>query len=821
MKWKTCANRSLSIALTLALAATLGFPIMAWGEGDPADLASQAEQTDATKTPEGATLPLEADAQVPEGEAKAPAENARVLGVDMPSGMFSSDVFGRAASSSQESNALSAAESEQVATVTKPDGTAVTYSSLSSAFSRAKDGDTVVLLKDVPAANAQYQIGKSLTFDLNGHCIDSTKYATLFVNKYQGLIRVTIKNGTILNSADDKDYPFGTAIQVRQGVDLTLENVVIEVVPASPDVPGYGLRVGMGPNDALNPSVTVAGESTCITGADTGIAVIGSNAASRSSLVLESGTIEGGSFGIAGNGTCDNTNIEIKGGIVRSTSQDGCAIYHPQDGDLAISGGSLTGANGVQLSGAGTLSVSGGSIKATAAKVAQNVDAGSASILDGAALSIVSRGGGYGAEGSAEVSVSGGMLHSENNAALQEYAAAGQKTLVKTLSIAQAEDEVLSVIGGAGKPAVSLTALTGDAARVITGGTFSSDVSAYFDTSLYKQNSQDAAESPGAVVERTYSDADVDVEVPQPPSGESYVDAGDDAKKAAVESAKAALKAIEAGEKPTGMSDGDYAKVAGLVKDAAPGNVSVTVSLGYEEKVESELVGGEKALIEAAAVGGEVPALYFDLSVTMIVKVDDGTGSVSQEEVELTAIDEPMLFEVHVDPSLIRGKSVRIAHVHDGATEIIYPESVDREQGVVRFYASAFSTYALLTSDTVTVTFDSKGGSAVEAQTVPFGGKASKPADPTRTGSSFAGWYADESFSQAFDFNTALESSITLYAKWMQGPGAGSNVDTASPQSGKLSVTGDGVFSLAAGAVALVIGAGSAAGAAALHRRRR
>ncbi len=152
---------------------------------------------------------------------------------------------------------------------------------------------------------------------------------------------------------------------------------------------------------------------------------------------------------------------------------------------------------------------------------------------------------------------------------------------------------------------MSLTALTGDAARVITGGTFSSDVSAYFDTSLYKQNSQDAAESPGAVVERTYSDADVDVET-QPPSGKSYVDQGDDTK-AAVESAKAALKAIEAGEKPTGMSDGDYPKVAGLVKDAAPGNVSVTVSLGYEEKVESELVGGEKALIEAAAVGGEVP----------------------------------------------------------------------------------------------------------------------------------------------------------------------------------------------------------------------
>ena len=40
---------------------------------------------------------------------------------------------------------------------------------------------------------------------------------------------------------------------------------------------------------------------------------------------------------------------------------------------------------------------------------------------------------------------------------------------------------------------------------------------------------------------------------------------------------------------------------------------------------------------------------------------------------------------------------------------------------------------------THTVTFDSNGGSAVDAQTVDDGGKAVKPADPTRDGYTFAG----------------------------------------------------------------------------------
>ena len=43
-------------------------------------------------------------------------------------------------------------------------------------------------------------------------------------------------------------------------------------------------------------------------------------------------------------------------------------------------------------------------------------------------------------------------------------------------------------------------------------------------------------------------------------------------------------------------------------------------------------------------------------------------------------------------------------------------------------------------SMTHTVTFDSNGGSAIEAQSVPNSGKAVRPADPTKEGYTFKGW---------------------------------------------------------------------------------
>lgn len=64
-----------------------------------------------------------------------------------------------------------------------------------------------------------------------------------------------------------------------------------------------------------------------------------------------------------------------------------------------------------------------------------------------------------------------------------------------------------------------------------------------------------------------------------------------------------------------------------------------------------------------------------------------------------------------------------------------------------------------------TVTFDTDGGSEVEPQTVAENEKAEKPADPTKSGYKFAGWYLDD---ESYDFETAVTTNLILTAKWIK-----------------------------------------------------
>ena len=73
-------------------------------------------------------------------------------------------------------------------------------------------------------------------------------------------------------------------------------------------------------------------------------------------------------------------------------------------------------------------------------------------------------------------------------------------------------------------------------------------------------------------------------------------------------------------------------------------------------------------------------------------------------------------------------------------------------------------------TDPVYVRFESNGGSTVEKQKVQKGSVATEPDDPTKSGYTFYGWYADENFTgKEFDFeNTAVSETMTLYAKWVE-----------------------------------------------------
>ena len=65
------------------------------------------------------------------------------------------------------------------------------------------------------------------------------------------------------------------------------------------------------------------------------------------------------------------------------------------------------------------------------------------------------------------------------------------------------------------------------------------------------------------------------------------------------------------------------------------------------------------------------------------------------------------------------------------------------------------------------VSFDSKGGSAVDAINVASGEKLVLPTEPTKEGYKFSGWFTDTDCTAAYDVNAAVENDFTLYAKWI------------------------------------------------------
>lgn len=93
--------------------------------------------------------------------------------------------------------------------------------------------------------------------------------------------------------------------------------------------------------------------------------------------------------------------------------------------------------------------------------------------------------------------------------------------------------------------------------------------------------------------------------------------------------------------------------------------------------------------------------------------------------------------------------------------------------------------------NTFTVSFDSKGGSAVDSKTgIRYGATITAPDAPTKTGYTFAGWYKTVLIN-TWDFGTdKVTADMTLYAKW-----------TANTYTVTFDVNGGGVLSMASKSV--------------------
>ncbi len=83
----------------------------------------------------------------------------------------------------------------------------------------------------------------------------------------------------------------------------------------------------------------------------------------------------------------------------------------------------------------------------------------------------------------------------------------------------------------------------------------------------------------------------------------------------------------------------------------------------------------------------------------------------------------------------------------------------------------AASSHTIAEGKPITVAFDSKGGSTIEARPgLTYGAKVEKPADPTKEDYEFQGWYKETGCTTEWNFvsDTLTAENVTLYAKWKQ-----------------------------------------------------
>ncbi len=188
--------------------------------------------------------------------------------------------------------------------------------------------------------------------------------------------------------------------------------------------------------------------------------------------------------------------------------------------------------------------------------------------------------------------------------------------------------------------------------------------------------------------------------------------------------------------------------------------------------------------------------------VTTYTDVGEGSlteGQIVDEDREIVKETNDLIVIELTIPESMRGYVDFLVHRrHGNETHILTTAKNDdgeyieiaADKSKVTLHVKKFSEYALVgydtvvnpdpelplpspvtgggTSSTVTVKFNANGGTVVNSVTVKRGEKITAP-ETTRDGYTFAGWYTDISLTKLFDFDTALTSNITLYAKWSDG----------------------------------------------------
>jgi uncharacterized repeat protein (TIGR02543 family) len=161
------------------------------------------------------------------------------------------------------------------------------------------------------------------------------------------------------------------------------------------------------------------------------------------------------------------------------------------------------------------------------------------------------------------------------------------------------------------------------------------------------------------------------------------------------------------------------------------------------------LSGCSKDDDKTAVTGVKIDVTQKDLSIGAILKV---TATITPQD---ATNKEVSWTSANKDVATV-DQNGQITAVAPGTTTI----SVTTDDG--DFSASC----AIKVLSTFAVNFETNGGTVINFQSIEEGSKATKPADPVKTGNTFDGWYTDQNFTTAWDVTKPLTGAITVYAKW-------------------------------------------------------
>lgn len=191
-----------------------------------------------------------------------------------------------------------------------------------------------------------------------------------------------------------------------------------------------------------------------------------------------------------------------------------------------------------------------------------------------------------------------------------------------------------------------------------------------------------------------------------------------------------------------------------------------------------------KITMVAAADGKALPAGLNGIAATPLVSVQGGKTYVY---FTVNSADSKDYVNYSAGGGVYRYTlgDAEATQIYDAAGHYQYCDSpvIADPSGNLYYINDSGTLFKLGAVESWTVAFNSNGGSACDTKFVATAdGKLVKPADPTRDGYTFGGWYTDEACTQAYDFSTPVTADLTLYAKWTKNAvnpggngGAGSN----------------------------------------------